>query len=518
MASTSNFGYNIGNILTEFLDDPIFVVNEKYEFEYITDNFPLKILDMVNLGGKITDILHPNDFQRGVNFLENIARYDQARETLRVHYGDNFRFYEFKGQTFKSETQEKKYLITAYDITQFKLNEENWIKKEKGLKKLAETMPEIRFWKLLQTKDEKSSFQKSREMLDLVIDNIPQFIYWKNKEMVYVGCNKNYALVNNLNDPNFVVGKTDNELPWSRSNFNRIHERERILMQNNQSENIIESWILPDGNEVWYEINRIPLHNIDNDIVGILCTYNDMTNRVKAERTSVTFEKKYKEIIDNIKEAFIESDLKGNFTFVNNSFLEMIGYSLEEIIGQNFRLFVDQDKKETIFKLFNSVYKTEIPKKLTRIEFRKKNNTKGMFETSVYLNQDASGNKKGFYGIAREVTQTYSLELKLKQSEEKYRHLFENSPYAIWIIDLNGIVVDCNSSTNIILSKQKKKDLINKNFIEILGLFDRPEYYVPFFKSKFDSFLKDVQMKPLEIKLTNVEGIEKMDKYSEFQN
>ena len=202
-------------------------------------------------------------------------------------------------------------------------------------------MPEIRFWKLLQTKDEKSSFQKSREMLDLVIDNIPQFIYWKNKEMVYVGCNKNYALINSLNDPNFVVGKTDNELPWSRLNFNRIHERERILMQNNQSESIIESWILPDGNEVWYEINRIPLHNIENDIVGILCTYNDMTNRVKAERNSITFEKKYKQIIDNIKEAFVEVDLKGNFTFVNNSFLEMIGYSLEEIIGHNYQLFVD---------------------------------------------------------------------------------------------------------------------------------------------------------------------------------
>ncbi len=52
MASTSNFGYNIGEVLTEFLDDPIFVLNEKYEFEYNNENLHLKNLGLVNLEGK----------------------------------------------------------------------------------------------------------------------------------------------------------------------------------------------------------------------------------------------------------------------------------------------------------------------------------------------------------------------------------------------------------------------------------------------------------------------------------
>jgi PAS domain S-box-containing protein len=508
MTSISNFGYNINDILTRYIEDPIFILNEKYEFEYSTENFHLKNLGLISLENKITEIFHPNDFQRGVDFLQKMAKFDQAVENLRVSYGDNYRFYEFKGRSFKNEAQETKYLITTQKITQLKKKEEDWNIKVKNLRNLAETMPEIRFWKLLQTKDEKSSFQKSREMLDLVIDNIPQFIYWKNKEMVYIGCNQKYALINNLDNPNFIIGKKDIDLPWSRANFNRIHERERILMQNNQSESIIESWILPDGCEAWFEINRIPLHNINNNIVGILSTYNDITNRVKAERKSITLEKNYKEIIKNVKEAYFEVDLKGNFTFANPSFLEIIRYSYDELIGRNYGFLVDKENKEIIFKVFNSVYSTERPKEFSRFSFIKKNKIEGIVETSVYLNQDVFGSKKGFYGIGREITEKDALELKLKQSEEKYRHLFENSPYAIWIFDLNGIVLDCNSSTGIIFPKHERKDLIGKNFVEIIGLFARPEYYVPFFKSKFESFIRDEPMKRLEFKMTSVEGID----------
>ena len=474
MASITNFGYNIGDVLKEFLDDPIFILNKDYEFECATENLHLKNLGLINLEGKLTDILHPNDFQSGVDFLKNILKFEQAVITLRVRYEDYFRFYEFKGRLFKNDAQETKYLITTRDVTQFKKIEEDLNKKEEDLKKVAENMQEVRFWKLLQTKDEKSSFQKSREMLNLVIDNIPQFIYWKNKEMVYVGCNQKYALINNLDNSNFIAGKIDRELPWSRSNFNRIYEREKILMQHNQSESIVESWVLPDGNEAWFEINRIPLHNINNDIVGILCTYNDITNRVKAERKSIAFENKYRQIIDNIKEAYFEVDLEGIFTYMNKSFTQMYGYSLDEIIGKNYSQLMDNENKVKVYKIFNSVYKSGLPQEYIQFEIIKKGNTIAIVETSVYLNKNTSGKKIGFYGITRDITQKFNLELKLKRSEEKYRHLFESSPYVIWIIDLNGVLIDCNPTTNIMFSKNTREDLVGKNFVEVLGMLERP--------------------------------------------
>ncbi|GAH88644.1 unnamed protein product, partial [marine sediment metagenome] len=117
MASTTNFGYNIGDVLKEYLDDPIFILNEDYDFEYISENFLSKNLSLNALEGKMTVILHPNDSQRCVDFLQRVLKFEKAVETLRVRYGDNFRFYEFKGRLFKNEAHETKYLITTQDIS-----------------------------------------------------------------------------------------------------------------------------------------------------------------------------------------------------------------------------------------------------------------------------------------------------------------------------------------------------------------------------------------------------------------
>ncbi|MHA1508359.1 MAG: PAS domain S-box protein, partial [Promethearchaeota archaeon] len=384
MASTTNFGYNIGDVLKEYLDDPIFVLNEDYEFEYVSEKFLLKNLSLNTLEGKMTVILHPKDFQRGVAFLQRVLEFKKAVETLRVRYGDNSKFYEFKGRLFKNKVQETKYLITIRDISQFKKKEEVWNKKEEELKKVAENMQEIRFWKLLLTKDEKASFQKS-----------------------------------------------------------------------------------------------------------------------------MAFEKKYRQIIDNIKEAYFEVDLEGNFTYVNKSFTQMAGYSFDKLMKINYNHIMDEENKTKVYNIFNLVYKSGLPQEYFQFEFIKKGNTKVIVETSVYLNKDTYGKIYGFYGISRDITQKFMLDNKFKQSEEKYRHLFERSPYAIWIVDLKGVLVDCNPTTDIMFSKHKRGNLIGKNFVEVLGMLERPEYFIPFFKGKFESFIQDKPMNALEFKMTRTDGIEK---------
>ena len=384
MASTTNFGYNIGDVLKEYLDDPIFILNKDYEIEYATENLHVKNLGLTSLGGKITDFLHPNDSQRGVDFLQNLSKFEAPAVTLRVRYADNFRFYEFKGRLFKNEAQETKYLITTRDVTLYKKKEEAWNKKEEDLKKLAESMQEIRFWKLLLTKDEKISFQKS-----------------------------------------------------------------------------------------------------------------------------IAFEKKYRQIIDNIKEAYFEVDLKGNFTYINKSFTKMTGYPFDELMKLNYNHIMDDENKTKVYDIFNLVYKSGLPQEYFQFEFIKKGNTKVIVETSVYLNKDTYGKKIGFYGISRDITQRSILEHKFKQSEEKYRHLFERSPYAIWIVDLHGVLIDCNPTTNIIFPKHTRENLIGKNFVEVLGMLERPEYFIPYFKSKFESFVQDKPMKSLEFKMTRSDGIKK---------
>jgi PAS domain S-box-containing protein len=56
--------------------------------------------------------------------------------------------------------------------------------------------------------------QRSNQMLETVIDNIPQRIFWKDQESRYLGCNMAFARDAGLAYPEQVVGKTDHDLPW----------------------------------------------------------------------------------------------------------------------------------------------------------------------------------------------------------------------------------------------------------------------------------------------------------------
>ena len=58
----------------------------------------------------------------------------------------------------------------------------------------------------------------SLPMCQLVIDNLPELIYWKNNDLVFQGCNLAFARAVGLTSPQQIIGKTDSELPLKESN------------------------------------------------------------------------------------------------------------------------------------------------------------------------------------------------------------------------------------------------------------------------------------------------------------
>ncbi|TFF97324.1 MAG: PAS domain-containing sensor histidine kinase [Promethearchaeota archaeon] len=138
--------------------------------------------------------------------------------------------------------------------------------------------------------------RENKQMFQLVIDNIPQLISWKDENSMYLGCNKNFARVAGLRDPKEIVGKTDYELPWKVSEAESFYEIDQYVMDTDKPEyHIIEPQLQADGKQAWLDTNKIPLHNSEGKVVGILCTYADITERVKSEIALKNSEKRYKE-------------------------------------------------------------------------------------------------------------------------------------------------------------------------------------------------------------------------------
>jgi PAS domain S-box-containing protein len=112
------------------------------------------------------------------------------------------------------------------------------------------------------------------------MDNIPQHIFWKNRDSVYLGCNRNFAEDAGIGDPASIIGKTDYDLPWKReeADFFRDYDS-RVMEADAPILHIIEPQLQADGKEAWLDTNKIPLHDAAGNVVGILGTYEDITER-----------------------------------------------------------------------------------------------------------------------------------------------------------------------------------------------------------------------------------------------
>ncbi len=121
------------------------------------------------------------------------------------------------------------------------------------------------------------------QLLQLVLDNIPQAVFWKNRESVYVWCNRNFAFDAGVETPAKIVGKTDFDLAWTNEQAHFFQEVDQRVMGTNTPEyQIIEPQAQADGKQAWLETNKLPLHDNNGNVVGILGTYEDITERKEA--------------------------------------------------------------------------------------------------------------------------------------------------------------------------------------------------------------------------------------------
>ena len=148
------------------------------------------------------------------------------------------------------------------DISKQKKIEVNLRETEDRFKKITDTIPEIRFWKLFNPKKYEEALQSSYEMLQMVIENIPQYIIWKDLDLSYLGCNDNYAKLIEIEHPENIIGKTDEELLLDKNQIQFNKEQERKVIESNKFVfHTNESWALKNGEKIWIDVNRIPLLN-----------------------------------------------------------------------------------------------------------------------------------------------------------------------------------------------------------------------------------------------------------------
>ncbi len=139
------------------------------------------------------------------------------------------------------------------------------------------------FQNITDRKQAKLALQESQQFLQTVLDSFPLYVFWKDCNSIYLGCNQNFANIIGLSSPAEIIGKTDYDLPWS-SQFAPIYQQDdrRIIESGEARLGIVQKQLL-DGRQIWVEINLIPIRNLANQVIGILGVYKDISDRKQYE-------------------------------------------------------------------------------------------------------------------------------------------------------------------------------------------------------------------------------------------
>jgi len=180
----------------------------------------------------------------------------------------------------------------------------------------------------------KAELAESRYLLKTIIDTTPMQVFWKDRDLRYLGCNPAFAIDAGKASPDEVVGKDDYQMAWS-ANADAYRSDDRHVIESGIPKLFYEESITsPIGNVSWVRTAKIPLRDEDNEIIGVLGIYEDITARKQAtdqlRKLSLAVEQSPITIVITNVDAAIE--------YVNDAFIKNTGYSREEVIGQNPRI------------------------------------------------------------------------------------------------------------------------------------------------------------------------------------
>ncbi|MEA5450737.1 EAL domain-containing protein [Leptolyngbya sp. CCNP1308] len=128
---------------------------------------------------------------------------------------------------------------------------------------------------------------KAREdLLELVLDSIPQPLFWKDSQGRYLGCNQAFATAMGLSSPAEIVGGTDTALPYINVEEAAYRTaRDRLVMAQGIADlQAIEPQTYPDGHQGWVDCSRLPMRDADGTVVGVLCTFEDVTAQIASQQ------------------------------------------------------------------------------------------------------------------------------------------------------------------------------------------------------------------------------------------
>ena len=174
---------------------------------------------------------------------------------------------------------------------------------------------------------------ESKKILRDVIDTIPVRVFWKDRESKYLGCNILFAQDADKNNPEEIIGKTDEDLKWHNLAKEYRDDDLEVMEHDIPKYNYEEKFTTNTGQTLILRTSKIPLKDAHGAIYGILGVYDDITEQKQAEQDLI-FAKEKAEESERLKSAFL-ANMSHEIRTPLNAILGFSSFLLEDDITKD---------------------------------------------------------------------------------------------------------------------------------------------------------------------------------------
>ncbi|MFY8020911.1 MAG: PAS domain S-box protein [Bacteroidia bacterium] len=181
----------------------------------------------------------------------------------------------------------------------------------------------IILYDITERKNAKEKELEYLQVLEGVLNSINVRVFWKDKNLHYLGCNQNFAKDAGFDSVSDIIGKNDYELAWKDQAALYQSDDQLVLDSGISKLNFEEPQTTPQGNTITLLTNKIPLLNSEGTINGIIGTYLDISKRKEQEMALATSQLYLQAVLQSTNDGILAISLSGQVLYANDRFAEL---------------------------------------------------------------------------------------------------------------------------------------------------------------------------------------------------
>ena len=306
------------------------------------------------------------------------------------------------------------------------------------------------------------ALRQREKMLSLVINAVPQSIYWKDTELVYVGCNEQFARLAGLPSPAAVAGKTDFDLPWGAEEIGRSRRDDREVMRLDLAKyHTPETRFQADGTQVTLDMTKIPLHADGGCVVGVLGVFEDVSLRTRAERALKESEERLSVIFEASQAGIILVAADGSIAFANRRMAEMFGVGIDELLGTRYASWLHPSNLVEGEALAARLAVGDIDSVTAERHYRRRDGSDFWGYLSGRRLQNGDGSLRALVGCIADVTEQKNSQGALEREKERL---------AVTLRSIGDGVITVDTEARVVLLNRVAEELCGYRQQEAAGL------------------------------------------------